>query len=103
MNTFLRKNMPSWILGRRPAWFALLGLGVGLAFTPSALADSYSFSVSGNGISASGVIHVTNTGPNGAYTITGIDGTYSDSNSFAGLPNGFSGAITGLEFAPPPV
>ncbi|HEY5331114.1 MAG TPA: PEP-CTERM sorting domain-containing protein [Acidobacteriaceae bacterium] len=103
MKIFFGKDTPSWIAGRRPLWFTLLGLALTLGFTPSAMADSYSFSVGGNGISASGVIHVTNTGPNGAYTITGIDGTYSDSNSFAGLPNGFSGAITGLEFAPPPV
>lgn len=71
-------------------------LTVTLGMTPVARADAYSFSLTGSGISTSGVLDVTNTGPLGAYTITGISGTFSDAN------NGISGAITGLEFAPPP-
>ena len=67
-----------------------------LAMSRAARADSYTFSVNGSGIQASGVIQVSNTGPLGADTVTGITGSFSDSN------NGISGAITGLEFAPPP-
>jgi hypothetical protein len=60
-------------------------------------AESYNFSVTGTNIQASGVLQVSNTGPLGAYTVTGITGSFSDSL------NGISGAITGLESAPPPV
>ncbi|HEY4009997.1 MAG TPA: hypothetical protein VGM11_07580, partial [Acidobacteriaceae bacterium] len=70
----------------------------GMVFTASqARADAYSFSINGSGMSASGVIHVSNTGPFGAYTVTGITGTFTDST------NGFSGSISGLEPAGPPV
>jgi hypothetical protein len=75
---------------------ALFALAMSFAHTPSAYADSYSFAFSGNGISTSGVFVVTPTGTVGTDTITGISGYYSDTNA------GFSGAITGLEFAPPP-
>ena len=67
-----------------------------LGIAQVAKADPYAFLVNGSGISASGVINVSNTGPLGASTVTGITGSFSDSN------NGISGAITGLEFAPPP-
>jgi hypothetical protein len=75
---------------------ALLVLVTGFAATPAAKADSYAFNWSGNGIDTSGVIDVSPTASAGAYAITGISGTFSDSNA------GFSGAITGLEFAPAP-
>lgn len=59
-----------------------------------ARADSYSFSFNGNGITASGVIMVgqqsTNSSNPPGYEITGISGTFSDTNV------GVSGAITGL-------
>jgi hypothetical protein len=73
----------------------LLGI---LGLSQAAKADSfYDFSVSNaGGINASGIIQVSNTGPLGAYTVTGITGSFSDSI------NGISGAITGLESAPPP-
>ena len=68
-----------------------------LCATSSARADDYSFSVSGSGIVASGTFQVSNTGPFGASTVTGINGNFTDSN------NNFSGAITGLNLAPAPV
>ena len=72
-----------------------LALAATLAFTPSAKADSYVFSFDGGGLSASGVIDVSNAivpGVPGAYQVTGIRGTFSDSN------NGITNAtITGLQ------
>jgi hypothetical protein len=53
------------------------------------MADSYNFSFNGNGISASGVITVQTATP-GVDEITGITGTFSDTNV------GVSGGITGL-------
>jgi len=78
-----------WIL------LALLGLA-GTLTTQTAMADSFTFSFSGGGISASGVLTVSPTATPGTDTITGISGFFSDTNAH------FSGAITGLEFAPPP-
>lgn len=75
---------------------ALLILLRTLGFSQMANADSYTFSATGSGISAQGVFLVSNTGPLGASTVTGISGSFSDTT------NGFSGAITGLEFAPSP-
>jgi hypothetical protein len=69
----------------------LFVLAATLATTSIAKADSYNFSLSGSGISASGVFDISLTGPNGAFTVNSITGTFSDAN------NGFSGAITGLE------
>jgi hypothetical protein len=63
---------------------------------PAAKADSYNFNWSGNGINTSGVIDVTATSMPGTYQITGISGSFSDSNA------GFSGAITTLNSAPLP-
>jgi len=68
-----------------------------LCATSSARADSYNFSLSGSGITASGVLQVSNTGPFGAYTVTGIQGNFTDAT------NHFSGAISGLNFAAAPV
>jgi hypothetical protein len=68
-----------------------------LCVTSSARASDYDFSISGSGIVASGTLQVSNTGPFGASTVTGISGNFKDSNY------NFSGAITGLNFAPAPV
>ncbi|QNI37195.1 PEP-CTERM sorting domain-containing protein [Edaphobacter albus] len=69
-----------------------------LGLTQGARADTvYYFSINNTtGIDASGLITVSNTGPLGASTVTGITGTFSDA------ANNISGAITGLNFAPPP-
>jgi hypothetical protein len=77
-------------------FFVAIAFVATLGMSQAAKADSYNFSVNGSGIQASGIIQVSNTGPLGAYTVTGIAGSFSDS------VNGISGAITGLEFAPPP-
>lgn len=74
---------------------ALLGLVAAVAFAPTGFANElYAFSFNGNGVTASGTFHVgsqssNSTSPPG-YEITGIDGTFSDTNV------GVSGAITGL-------
>ncbi len=73
---------------------ALLGLGAAIAVAPAAMAAEFNFSFSGNGINASGVLSVgpqstNSTNPPG-YEITGITGTFSDTNV------NVSGAITGL-------
>lgn len=106
MNISMDGNRPSRGIARRISarvtsrsnviLSALLVLATSVAMTPAARADSYTFSWSGNGITTSGVLDVTATSMPGTYQITGISGTFSDSNA------GFSGAITGLEFAPPP-
>jgi hypothetical protein len=75
-------------------YFALLGLAAALAVAPSAMADAFNFSFNGNGINASGVLFVgqqsTNSTDPPGYEITGITGTFSDTNV------NVSGAITGL-------
>lgn len=74
---------------------ALLVLAATAAMTPAARADSYTFSFSGGGMSASGVIDVSNAvvpGVPGGYQITGINGTFSDTN--LGLSNA---SITGVQ------
>jgi hypothetical protein len=110
MKSSFRKNAPSFATASRPKsaspvqvasrskgnLLALLALAATLATAPAAMADGFSFSFSGNGISTSGTISVTATTTPGAYQITGISGTFTDTNA------GFSGDITGLEFAPPP-
>jgi len=71
---------------------ALLVLAA-LAAAQMARADSYAFSVSGNGITASGTLTVTPTGTPGTDVITGISGYFSDTNAGAN----FAGVITGLQ------
>jgi hypothetical protein len=63
-----------------------------LMTAPAAWGDQFSFSFDGSGVSASGVLTVSNTPVSGtsAYEITGISGNFSDTNV------GVSGAITGL-------
>ncbi len=75
-------------------YFALLGLAAAVAVAPAAMADEFNFSFNGNGINATGVLTVgqqstNSTNPPG-YEITGISGTFSDTNV------NVSGAITGL-------
>jgi hypothetical protein len=63
--------------------------------TPAARADSFAFSFNGGGLSASGVLTVSNTavpGVPGAFQVTGISGLFSDAN--AGISNA---AITGIQ------
>ena len=75
-------------------YFALLGLAAAVAFAPAAMADEFNFSFNGNGINATGVLTVgqqtTNSSNPPGYEITGISGTFSDTNV------NVSGAITGL-------
>jgi hypothetical protein len=104
MNISLGKNMPTSVTGRRVAarvasrsnviLSALLVLATSVALAPAARADSYNFSFSGGGMSASGVIDVSSAvvpGVPGGYQITGISGTFSDSI------NGINGMITGVQ------
>jgi hypothetical protein len=78
-------------------FIACMALAAGLATAPSAArADSYAFSFDGGGLSGSGIITYSNTpvpGVPGGYQITGISGTFSDTNANAN----FSGSITGLQ------
>lgn len=74
---------------------ALLVLASTAAMAPAAKADAYAFSFSGGGMSASGEIFFSPTavpGVPGAYQVTGINGSFSDTN--LGLSNV---AITGLQ------
>jgi PEP-CTERM motif-containing protein len=83
---------------RNPIAFVALPVLAGmLCMAGTAKADQYNFSLSGTGLSGSGVLQVSNTGPFGAYTVTGISGTFQDST------NNFSGIISGLLPAPAPV
>ncbi|MGH9354637.1 MAG: PEP-CTERM sorting domain-containing protein [Terriglobia bacterium] len=68
---------------------AVLILAAAVGFASAAMADGINFSFSGGGISASGAFTASQTSP-GVDEITGISGTFSDSNV------GISGAITGL-------
>jgi len=58
------------------AFFAIV---LALGFTQVALAQSYDFTITGSGVSASGVITIAPiVGDPGFFGITGITGTYSD-------------------------
>jgi hypothetical protein len=73
--------------------FSLLAIGA-LAAAPAAWADQYGFSFSGGSMSGSGIITVSNAivpGVPGAYQVTGIQGTFTD--TALGLNNVM---ITGL-------
>ena len=76
---------------------ACAALAAGLVMATSvAKADTYAFSFNGGGLSGSGIITVSNSpvlGVPGGYQITGITGTFTDSNANAN----FTGAITGLQ------
>lgn len=69
---------------------AVLALAVAVAFASAAMADEFSFSFNGSGVSASGTFTASPGSSPGVDEITGITGTFSDSNV------GVSGAITGL-------
>jgi hypothetical protein len=57
-----------------------LAMATAIALLPSiAKADGFNFTITGNGVTASGVITVATTGTPGVDEITGIYGTYSDS------------------------
>ena len=105
MNISWNENRPSCALARRVSarvhsrsrviLSALLVLATSVALAPAARADSYTFSFSGGGMSASGVIDVSSAavpGVPGALQVTGISGTFSDTNQ--GISNA---AITGLQ------
>lgn len=101
MNISLGKNKPTSVMGCRTTsrsniiLSALLVLATTVALSPAARADSYTFSFNGGGLSGSGVLTYSNTavpGVPGAYQVTGITGTFSDSNH--GISNA---AITGLQ------
>ncbi len=71
-------------------YIAVLALAVAVGFASAAMADEFSFSFTGGGITASGIFTVSQSSTAGVDEITGISGTFSDSNV------GVSGAITGL-------
>jgi hypothetical protein len=91
-----RVNFNDIVRSHAKVLLAVVAFVAPLGMSLVARADSYNFSVNGSGIQASGVIQVSNTSLLGGYTVTGITGSFSDST------NGISGAITGLESAPPP-
>src|SRR5579884_1580483 len=91
----LKKSFTRTYNGKmRIGHFALFGLAAAVAIAPAAMADEFSFSFSGNGINATGIISVGQQSSNSSnppgYEITGISGTFSDTNV------NVSGAITGL-------
>jgi hypothetical protein len=91
------RNVTGSAKSRRVTLLLTLPLVAGMLFvTSSAKADNESFWISGNGFTAAGNLQISNTGPFGAYTVTGISGTFTDS------AHGISGAITALNPAPPP-
>lgn len=69
---------------------AVLALAVAVGFATAAMADEINFSFNGNGVSISGTLTVSSTSSAGVDHITGISGTFSDTNASV------SGAITGL-------
>ncbi|MGA7156185.1 MAG: PEP-CTERM sorting domain-containing protein [Acidobacteriaceae bacterium] len=90
------------IRNNRFACLAVLVLAGMVSTAASARADDFTFTINGSGItgsgiSGSGILQVSNTGPFGAYTVTGISGTFTD------LTNNISGAISGLESAGAPM
>lgn len=71
-------------------YMVMLALAAVVGFSSAAMASEYTFSFNGSGITMSGVITVTPGGSPGVDEITGITGTFSDTNV------GVSGAITGM-------
>ncbi|MGH9405218.1 MAG: hypothetical protein ACRD3D_05180 [Terriglobia bacterium] len=74
----------------KTSYIAVLALAAAVAFVPAAMASDFSFSFNGQGISASGTFNVSQSSTAGIDDITGISGTFSDTNV------NVSGAITGL-------
>lgn len=79
------------VRNNRVAIFALPLLAGMVWMGVTASAEDYSFSLNGSGMNGSGVLQVSNTGPFGASTVTGISGTFTDS------VNNFSGAISSVD------
>jgi hypothetical protein len=71
--------------------FIVIAMATAFAISPAAKADSFTFTIAGNGISSSGVITFTPTSTPGVDDITGITGVFTDSG--AGIVNA---SITGL-------
>ncbi len=71
-------------------YFVLFALAALFASAPIALADGFNFSFTGGGISSSGTFTISPASTPGVDEITGISGTFADTN------DGISGAITGL-------
>lgn len=79
----------------RTGLLPLVALAAAIFLTPTAKADSYTFAFSGGGMSGSGVIDLSSApvpGVPGAFQVTGITGTFSDTH--LGISNA---AITGLQ------
>jgi PEP-CTERM motif len=98
MNLFFNvANQPHKGRFARSKFLACVALTIGLAtVTSAAKADTYAFTFSGGGLSGSGIITVSNVpvpGVPGGYQITGVTGTFSDTNANAN----FTGAITGVQ------
>jgi PEP-CTERM motif len=71
-------------------YMVMLALAAVVGLSSVAMADQFNFSFNGNGITASGILTVSPSSSPGVDEITGISGTFSDTNV------GVSGAITGL-------
>jgi PEP-CTERM motif len=71
-------------------YIVILVLAAVVGLSSAAMADQFNFSFNGNGITASGILTVSPGSSPGVDEITGISGTFSDTNV------GVSGAITGL-------
>lgn len=74
----------------RMRFIVTLALAAVFGLASAAMASSYNFSFNGSGITISGVLSVSPGSSPGVDEITGISGTFSDTNV------GVSGAITGL-------
>lgn len=96
-----RIHKMKYLFSNQVALLALPLLAGMICLPSSARADNYVFSVNGNGFSGTGVLQLSNTGPFGASTITGITGTFTDSVShFSGTISG-GAASTSLPVGPP--
>jgi hypothetical protein len=71
--------------------FAVIALATAFAISPVAKADSFSFTVAGNGIISSGVITFAPTSTSGVDKITGISGIFTDAGAHI-----VNASITGL-------
>ncbi|MGH9437834.1 MAG: PEP-CTERM sorting domain-containing protein [Terriglobia bacterium] len=74
----------------KKAFFVLIALATTLAIAPFARSTEINFTFSGGGISGSGAFTVSPSSTAGVDDITGISGTFKDTN------DGISGTITGL-------
>ena len=89
MKKFLSQKMPAHVLRS-----ALVLIAASVAVAPAAKADSVAFAFGGGGLLVTGQLDYSPAavpGVVGAHQITGITGTFTDTNA------GISGAIVGLE------